>query len=434
MAYASPNKKNSKISVVTLGCARNLVDSQKILGHIKHKGGEISELEDADIAILNTCAFIEDAKQESIDAILELIELKKQKKIKKIIIAGCLAERYSQELIKEFKEIDAVIGAQKIKKDELPDKISLTLSHYVYLKICESCYNNCSFCVIPSIKGKFASRSVESIIQEVKVMDKKRIKEINIIGQDITAYGMDLYRKKSLAKLLKDICAQTKSIEWIRLLYTFPSHITDELMRVIAQQDQICKYVDVPFQHISTKILRNMNRKITKEETYALIEKMRKRIPDCYLRTALIVGLPGETDRDFNQLLKFVRDVKFEKLGVFMYSHEEGVPAYSMPNQVPQAIKEERYNIIMEAQRQISKSVQARFIDQTIKVLIDQRHETEKNVYIGRTEFDAPEVDGVVYVHVPQQAVAKKPKIKAGDFVRVQITHTSEYDLIGDVV
>lgn len=429
MDSRSQNNKNPKVAVVTLGCARNLVDSQKISGSMLNKGYDLTEVDDADVVILNTCAFIEDAKQESIDAILDLIELKKQKKIAKIVIAGCLAQRYSEELVHEFPEIDAIVGALQLEKESQPDQVSLTPGHYAYLKICESCYNNCSFCVIPSIKGKFVSRSIDSILQEVTRMDQRGVKELNVIGQDITAYGMDLYKEKSLARLLKEICAQTKKIEWIRLLYTFPSHITDELIDVIAREDKICKYIDVPFQHISDKILQRMNRKISKQETYDLIAKIRQRIPGCYLRTALIVGLPGETDEDFDELLRFVQDVRLEKLGVFMYSHEGGVPAYDMPDQVSQEVKEDRHRILMEAQQKISEAVQSGFLDKKVRVLIDQRHETEGDVFIGRTAFDAPDVDGVVYVHVPQDA-----NINVGDFVDVQITHTAEYDLIGDLV
>jgi len=434
-----------KVGIVTLGCSRNLVDSQKILGNITRKGLLIKEVEDADVAIVNTCAFIEDAKKESIDVILDLIELKKQGKLKKIIVAGCLAERYSQELVQEFKAIDAIIGAQKMLKDGLPDQLSLTPNHFAYLKICESCYNNCSFCVIPSIKGKFSSRSFESIFAEVKKIDSNNTKEINIIGQDITAYGMDIYKEKSLATLLSKISRSVKNVEWLRLLYTYPAHITDELLDIIASDPKICKYIDVPFQHISNSLLTRMNRKFTQKETFELIEKIRTKIPRAIIRTALIVGLPGERDKDFKELLKFVKDVKFEKLGVFIYSREEGVPAHKMPNQVPKKIKEQRYNILMNEQRSISRSIQEKFLGQRLKVLVEQRHEIDREVYIGRSEYDAPDVDGVVYIHGAlsdktrkgtklQSSPSKNKKIGIGEFVNVQITDTCEYDLIGDII
>lgn len=420
--------------MITLGCARNLVDSQKILGHVQGKGGVIVDVEDADIAIINTCGFIEDAKQESIDAIVDLVELKKQGKLKQIVIAGCLAQRYARELSAEFPEIDAVVGAQKMLRQASPMEVPLTPPHSAYLKICESCYNNCRFCVIPLIKGAFASRTQEAVLEDVRRMDQRGVKEVNIIGQDITAYGMDLYGEKRLASLLTAMTQITDSVEWIRLLYTFPAHITDALIGVIAAEDKICKYIDIPFQHISDPVLSRMNRKITKAETYALIAKIRERVPRAYLRTALIVGLPGETDDDFAQLMRFVKEARFEKLGVFMYSHEEGVPAYTMPDQVPAEVKEERYRRIMEMQRSISESVQARWLGKTVRVLIDRQHETEPDVFVGRTAFDAPEVDGVVYVHTDPARGSQRSEVKVGDFAEVEITHTSEYDLVGECV
>jgi len=419
--------QGKNVGVINLGCARNLVDSQVILGHLKRNGHHIVDVEQSDTAIVNTCAFIEEAKQESIDAIIDLLELKKQGKLKKVIVAGCLAQRYSKELIEEFEGIDAIVGAQKLNQDFIPDQVSLTPEHFAYIKICESCYNKCSFCIIPKIKGKFTSRSIESVINEVKQLDERGVKEIHIIGQDITAYGMDIYREMSLARLLKEIVAVTKNIQWIRLLYTFPAHVTDELIDVIAKEDKICNYIDMPIQHISDNLLTSMNRGITKQGTYDLIKKIKTKIPQGSLRTTFIVGMPGETEENFNELIRFVRDAQFEKVGVFVYSQEEGTPAYDMPNQVSESIKKKRLNTLMAVQQDISKEVQQKFIGQTLKVLIDEQQKDEPNVFLGRSEYDAPEVDGVVYVH-------SKKKLTSGDFVMAKIIDAYEYDLVGEVI
>lgn len=412
--------------MINLGCARNLVDSQVILGHLKRNGHHIVDVEQSDTAIVNTCAFIEEAKQESIDTILDLLELKKQGKLKRVIVAGCLAQRYSKELIKEFKGIDAIIGAQKLNQDFIPDQVSLTPDHFAYIKICESCYNKCSFCIIPKIKGKFTSRTIESVLKEIKQLDERGIKEIHIIGQDITAYGMDIYHEMSLARLLKEIVVVTKNIQWIRLLYTFPAHVTDELIDVIASEEKICNYIDMPIQHISDNLLLSMNRGITKQGTYDLIDKIKTKIPQGSLRTTFIVGMPGETEENFNELVQFVRDTQFEKVGVFVYSQEEGTSAYDMPNQVSESLKKKRLNILMTVQQDISKEVQRKFIGKALKVLIDEQQKGESNVYLGRSEYDAPEVDGVVYVH-------SKKDLMPGDFVLVKITDAYEYDLVGEI-
>lgn len=419
--------QGKNVGVINLGCARNLVDSQVILGKLKRSGHHIVDIAQSDVAIVNTCGFIEEAKRESIDTILDLLELKKQGKLKKVIVAGCLAQRYADELAEEFKDVDAIIGVQQLDKEAIPDQVSLTPGHFSYVKICESCYNQCSFCVIPKIKGKFVSRTIPSVLSEVKQLDERGVKEIHMIGQDITAYGMDIYREKSLAKLLKEIVAVTKNIQWIRLLYTFPTHVTDELIDVIANEEKICNYIDMPIQHISDNLLKSMNRNITKKETIDLIHKIRMKIPHGSLRTTFIVGLPGETEENFNELVAFVKDAQFEKVGVFVYSREEGTPAHDMPNQVPEGVKKKRLDALMAVQQEISKAVQERFIGRTLKVLIDEQQKGEENVYLGRTEYDAPEVDGVVYVH-------SRKKLASGEFVKVNITDAYEYDLAGEAV
>ncbi len=423
----SQEDKVSKVGVINLGCARNLVDSQMILGRLKKNGHRIVDVDKAEIAIVNTCSFIEDARRESVDTILELIELKKQGKLKKVIVAGCLAQRYGQELAKELKEVDAFVGTPTLPKDTMPAQYSLTPKHLAYIKICESCFNQCSFCAIPHIKGKFSSRTIESVVAEVKALDRRGVKEINIIGQDITAYGMDIYRTKSLAKLLKEIVMNVSNVRWIRLLYAFPAHMTDELIETIANEKKICNYIDMPLQHISDHILTDMHRSISKQGTLDLIRKIRTQIPEASLRTTFIVGFPGETDENFNELLSFVEDSKFERAGVFVYSREEGTAAYDFKNQVPERVKKERLNRLMQTQKEISQSIQQKFLGRQLNVLIEEKEGTDANVYLGRSEFDAPEVDGLVYVH------STKP-LQPGDFVQVEITDTYEYDLAGKLL
>ncbi|MCC6758187.1 MAG: 30S ribosomal protein S12 methylthiotransferase RimO [Candidatus Omnitrophica bacterium] len=416
-----------KVGVINLGCARNLVDSQEILGRLKKTGNRIVDIEHADVAIVNTCSFVADAKKESIDTILELLELKKQGKLKKVIVAGCLAQRYGKELAAEMKGIDAIVGTPSFLKNEVADQVSLTPKHFAYVKICESCYNRCSFCAIPGIKGKFSSKTIESVLEEIKRLDKAGVKEVNIIGQDITAYGMDLYREKSLARLLKEIVKVAENIQWIRLLYAFPAHVTDELIEVMAAEPKICKYIDMPLQHISDNLLLSMNRGITTAQTKALINKMRKRMPTASLRTTFIVGMPGETEENFQELREYMLETRFEKMGVFVYSREEKTAAYDMPGQVAETVKKKRMNTLMKDQQSISHDVQQGFVGRTLKVLIDEKEEGSNDIYIGRSEYDAPDVDGSVYVN-------SKRVLKPGDFVSVKITDALEYDLVGELL
>lgn len=419
--------KKERIGMINLGCARNLVDSQMILGRLKRNGHRIVEAEKSEVIIVNTCSFIEEARQESVDVILDLLELKRKGKIKKVIVAGCLAQRYGKELTKEFKEVDAFVGTLNLPKEGVAAQHSLTPGHFAYVKICESCFNRCSFCAIPHIKGKFSSRTIESIVEEVKALDQRGVREINIIGQDITAYGMDLYHAKSLARLLKEIAAVTQNVQWIRLLYAFPAHMTDELIEFIANEKKICHYLDMPLQHISDHILHNMHRSISKDQTIDLIRKIRTQIPDGSLRTTFIVGFPGETAGDFAELLSFVQQTKFERSGAFIYSKEEGTAAYHLPDQVPEKIKKNRLDSFMQTQQEISKRIQKQFLGRRLKVLIDEQQKNETDIYLGRSEFDAPEVDGIVYVH-------SQKILKPGDFVNVEVTDTLEYDLAGELL
>lgn len=413
-----------KIGVINLGCARNLVDAQMLLGRLKKNGHRIVEAQQAQTVIVNTCSFIEEARQESIDTILDLLELKKQGKIKKVIVAGCLAQRYGKDLVEEFKEVDAFVGTPTLQRDQMPEQMQLTAGHTAYVKICESCFNACSFCAIPKIKGKFISRSIESVVKEVAMLDAKGVKEINIIGQDITAYGMDLYREKSLAKLIKALVAVCKNIEWIRLLYAFPAHVTDELIEVMASEPKVCKYIDMPLQHISDHILKEQNRNITTQKTHDLIEKIRKAMPQAFVRTTYIVGLPNESAEDFNELRAFNKAMCFERVGVFIYSKEEDTLAASMSGHVSGKVKKERMDAIMLDQQDISRNVQQQFVGRRLKVLIEEQEKDSKDTYLGRSEYDAPDVDGLVYVRSAR-------KLKQGDFVMVQITDAYEYDLSG---
>ncbi|MCM8795893.1 MAG: MiaB/RimO family radical SAM methylthiotransferase [Candidatus Omnitrophica bacterium] len=415
-----PNKP--KIGILSLGCPRNLVDSESILARIKSKRYSIVDLDKADIAILNTCAFIEDAKRESIDAILDLIELKRKGSLKKIIILGCLPQRYKDILLREFPEVDAFIG--RVSLNHSLQRFPLTPKYYAYLKICEGCLNNCSYCVIPKIKGKFTSLPMDSILGKINGFNRSRISELNIIGQDITGYGIDLYGTLKLSELLRKITNLAKNIRWIRLLYLYPTRITDELLKVIADTPTICKYIDLPLQHINNRILRLMQRQTSKDEILRLLEKIRKIIPQVAIRTSLIVGFPSETEEEFEELLNFIQEAKFERLGAFIYSREEGTPAYSFTPQIPQKIKIERFNTLMSKQQKISEELNKKFFGKFIEVLIEEK---KNDFYLGRSQYDAPEVDGLVYVN------SKRP-LSCGEIIKAKIIDTLEYDLVAEAI
>lgn len=412
----------SKVGILSLGCPRNLVDSENIMGRLNLKGYPVVDIEKADICVVNTCAFIEDAKRESIEAILDLAGLKKEGKLKKIIVYGCLPERYKEDLRKELPEIDAFVG--RVSLNHELKRFPITPKHYVYLKICEGCLNNCSFCAIPKIKGKFASLDMDAIVKKTDKFSKEMVSELNIIGQDTSGYGIDLYGKPRLAELLRKIIARSRNIGWIRLLYLYPSRVSDELLRLIKDEPKICKYIDLPIQHINDRVLKLMNRRITKKEIISLIEKIRKIIPGIALRTSIIVGFPSESEKEFKELLKFLEETRFERLGAFVYSREEDTPAYNFRQQVPGKTKIERFNTVMSTQQRISKEINKDFLGKTISVLIDEQ---DKDLYLGRSQSDAPEVDGVVYV-------SSKRKLSPGDFVQTRIIDTLEYDLRGEAV
>jgi len=408
-----------KIGILSLGCPRNLVDSEGILGRLNSKGYPIVDLEEADVGIVNTCAFIEDAQKESIEAVMGLIGLKKKGKLKKIIVSGCLTQRYKDALIKELPEVDAFTGRVSLGYDR--QVFPIASRHYRYLKICESCVNRCSYCVIPKIKGRFQSLDMESVLDKVENFNRAGISELNIVGQDITGYGLDLYGKIRLVELLSRISRKAKDIGWIRLLYMHPSRISDELLDLIKDDPKICKYIDLPIQHINNRILKLMNRNISKKDIFGLIEKIRDRIPAAVLRTSLIVGFPSETEKEFEELLQFVRDIKFERLGAFIYSREDGTPAADFKNQVPLKVKQERLNRVMLQQQEVSADINKRLLGRIMDVLIDEQ---EEGRYLGRSQHDAPEVDGLVYI-------GSERKLKPGEFVKVKIEDTLEYDLVG---
>lgn len=410
----------NKIGILSLGCPRNLVDSENIIGRLRQKGHSIVDMEKADVAIVNTCAFIEEARQESVESILDLVELKKEGRLKKIIVYGCLPQRYRHILKQELPECDAFVG--RVSLNHSLERFPITPRHYVYLKICEGCINNCSFCIIPKIKGRFSSLDKETLLRQVDMFNRQGVSEINCIGQDITAYGMDLYGSMKLAGILREIAKRMKDVRWLRLLYLYPSRLTDDVLKAIRDEPKICKYIDLPIQHINDRLLKLMHRGTEKRDIIKLIDKIRKTIPEVALRTTVIVGFPSETQKEFKELLSFLQDVRFERLGAFIYSREADTPAYHFKGQIPKKIKMERLNTVMSCQQKISVSVNAGFLGKTLEVLIDAK---EKDCYLGRTAYDAPEVDGGVFVKSDR-------KLEPGDFVSVKITDTLEYDLVGE--
>lgn len=442
---------NEKVYLETLGCSKNQVDSEIMLGILNKYGFDLTHnSSDAEIIIINTCGFIESAKKESIDTIIELGELKKTGDCKVLIVTGCLTQRYSKELSEEIPEVDAFLGTTNfneiadivnniigtgerivstasIDKDvpyDLP-RILTSPSYTAYLKIAEGCDNLCTYCIIPKLRGKYRSRPLEKIVDEAKNLAKTGVKELIVIAQDITRYGLDLYGNYQLVKLLKEL-AQIKELKWIRLQYAYPDIISDELIDVIADNEKICKYIDIPIQHCNNEILKMMNRRTTKEHIVDVIGKLRSKIPNISIRTSLISGFPGETDEQFSELYDFVKDIEFDRLGVFTYSREEDTAAAKLPNQISEDIKEDRRDKIMLLQRDISLKKNMDKTGKIYDILIEEKVENE-NVYVGRTQFDAPEIDGVVYI-------SSDSRINIGEFVRAKIIDALEYDLIGEVI
>ena len=440
----------AKVGMVSLGCSKNRVDGEMMLYTLKERGFQlVQDVAYCDVAIINTCGFIEDAKQESIEEILELVRLKNEGTIRAIIVTGCLAERYRKEVMKELYEVDAVVGIggnkniadvveevlEKKKVELYPEKTELPLCggrvrttpfYYSYLKIAEGCDNRCTYCAIPMIRGSFRSRPMEDIIKEAEELSEKGVKEFILIAQDTSRYGEDLCGHSLLPELLRKLCA-VETLQYIRVLYCYPERITDELIDVIASEPKILKYIDIPMQHCSASVLKRMNRKGSRESLTALVKKLRERVNGITVRTTLMTGFPGETEEDFAELSEFVEEMRFDRLGCFAYSQEEDTPAANMPDQIDEDTKRRRQNIIMEQQGSISIEINRKYIGKTIGVLCEG-FDRMTDCYYGRSAADAPEVDGRVYY------ITNGKKSKIGDIVRVNITDSLDYDLMGILV
>lgn len=442
--------KNKKILFISLGCDKNLVDSEVMLGILADRGFEMTDTEvDADIIIINTCCFINDAKEESINTILEMAEYKKTVPCKALIVTGCLAQRYKQEIVDEIPEVDAVIGTSKYDEifdavdqalkgshfldvddlDRLPSvpgkRILTTGGHYAHLKIAEGCDKHCTYCIIPKIRGNYRSVPMEQLLAEAASLAEQGVKELILVAQETTLYGVDLYGKKSLHILLQEL-AKIKGIRWIRILYCYPEEIYPELIETIKNEKKVCHYLDMPIQHASDAILKRMGRRTTKAQLKETVSLLRKEIPDIVLRTTLIAGFPGETQEQHEELMEFVDEMEFERLGVFAYSPEENTPAASMPDQIPEEIKEERRDAILELQQEIAFDKAADMVGRTLYAMIEGKVADEP-AYVARTYADSPDIDGYVFVNTGEM-------LMSGDFVKVKITGSAEYDLIGELV
>lgn len=442
--------KNKKILFISLGCDKNLVDSEVMLGILADRGFEMTDTEDdADIIIINTCCFINDAKEESINTILEMAEYKKTGPCKALIVTGCLAQRYKQEIVDEIPEVDAVIGTSKYDEifdavdqalkgshfldvddlDRLPSvpgkRILTTGGHYAHLKIAEGCDKHCTYCIIPKIRGNYRSVPMEQLLAEAASLAEQGVKELILVAQETTLYGVDLYGKKSLHILLQEL-AKIKGIRWIRILYCYPEEIYPELIETIKNEKKVCQYLDMPIQHASDAILKRMGRRTTKAQLKETVSLLRKEIPDIVLRTTLIAGFPGETQEQHEELMEFVDEMEFERLGVFAYSPEENTPAASMPDQIPEEIKEERRDAILELQQEIAFDKAADMVGRTLYAMIEGKVADEP-AYVARTYADSPDIDGYVFVNTGEM-------LMSGDFVKVKITGSAEYDLIGELV
>lgn len=438
-----------KIFFVSLGCDKNLSDSEEMLGLLTKHGHEIiDEEEKAEAIIINTCCFINDAREESVETILEMAEYRKSGSCRVLIVTGCMAQRYQQEILDELPEVDAVLGTtsyddivraleeadagrryQEFKDiNSLPDtkggRVLTTGGHYGYLKIAEGCDKHCTYCIIPSLRGRFRSIPMERLLADAADMAQKGVKELILVAQETTVYGKDLYGEKSLHRLLKELC-KIPGIRWIRVLYCYPEEIDEELIRVMKEEKKVCHYLDLPIQHASDRILKRMGRRTTQKELRAIVSRLRQEIPDIILRTTLITGFPGETEEDHQELLEFVDEMEFDRLGVFPYSPEEGTPAAAMLDQIPEEVKEERRDELMELQQEISLDKGNSRIGQEVLVMIEGKVSGE-SAYIGRTYGDAPKVDGYIFVQTGEL-------LMTGDFARVRVTGALEYDLIGEL-
>lgn len=430
------NTKN-KVSVITLGCSKNLVDSENLITQLHANDYEVehdTHSEESNILIINTCGFIDRAKQESIDTILEGAELKQEGKIEKLYVTGCLSERYKNDLEKEIPDVDAYFGTLELpallnklnadyKHDLIGERWTATPQHFAYMKISEGCNRTCSFCAIPLMRGKHISRPIDALVKEAKNQARNGVKELILIAQELTYYGLDIYKERALPKLLNALC-EVEGIEWIRLHYAYPSKFPIEIIEVMAQQPKICNYLDIPLQHASDAVLKNMRRQITQEEQKELIREIKRILPDISLRTTMLVGFPGETEDDFNIMYEYIKEMEFDRLGVFTYSHEEDTIAHDMEDDVPSELKAQRANTLMETQQEISFAKNLNKIGKTYRVLFDRK---EGDYFVGRTEHDSPEVDNEVLV------LATDNFARVGDFAMVTITNAEAFDLYGKI-
>ena len=438
------------ILFISLGCDKNLVDSEVMLGLLDKKGYQIVDSEeDADIIVVNTCCFIHDAKEESIQTILEMAEYKKEGKLKALIVTGCLAQRYQQEIIDEIPEVDAVLGTTSYDHiveaveealagnghvvledvDALPDvkekRLVTTGGHYAYMKIAEGCDKHCTYCIIPKLRGNYRSVPMEKLLAEAKDLADQGVKELILVAQETTVYGKDIYGEKSLHKLLRELC-KIAGIQWIRILYCYPEEIYDELIQTIKEENKVCHYLDLPIQHASDAVLKRMGRRTSKAQLVEIIEKLRKEIPDISLRTTLITGFPGETQEQHEELKDFVDEMEFDRLGVFTYSPEEDTPAATMTEQISEEVKEDRQAELMELQQEIAFDLAEDMVGREVLVMIEGKV-ADENAYVGRTYKDAPNVDGLIFINTDEE-------LMSGDFARVRVTGALEYDLIGELI
>lgn len=427
--------KKNKINVVTLGCSKNVYDSEVLMGQLRANNKEVVHEEEGNIVVINTCGFIANAKEESVNTILEYVQKKEDGIVDKVFVTGCLSERYKPDLQKEIPSVDQYFGTTELpgllkalgadyKHELIGERLTTTPKNFAYLKIAEGCDRPCSFCAIPIMRGKHRSTPIEDLVKEAENLAAKGVKELILIAQDLTYYGLDLYKKRNLAVLLREL-VKVEGIEWIRLHYAFPTGFPMDVLEVMREEPKICNYIDIPLQHISDSILKSMRRGTTKEKTTQLLQEFRKAVPEMAIRTTLIVGYPGETEEDFQTLKEWVKETRFERLGCFTYSHEENTHAYNLEDDVPEEVKQERANEIMEIQAQISWELNQEKIGKEFKVVIDRK---EGNYFVGRTEYDSPDVDNEVLID------ASKHYLKTGDFTKVKITDAADFDLYAEPV
>lgn len=424
-----------KINIVTLGCSKNVYDSEVLMGQLEANGKQVVHEEKGDVVVINTCGFIDNAKEESINTILEYVDLKNQGKVEKVFVTGCLSERYKPDLIREIPDVDQYFGTRDLpillkhlgadyKHELVGERLTTTPKHYAYLKISEGCDRPCSFCAIPLMRGNHISTPIDKLVIETQKLAKKGVKELILIAQDLTFYGLDIYKKRALGDLLKELI-KVEGIEWIRLHYAFPTGFPEDVLDIVKSEPKICNYIDIPLQHINTELLKAMKRGTTFEKTNALLDKFREKVPDMAIRTTLIVGFPGETEEKFEELKQWVRDQRFDRLGCFTYSHEENTTAFVLDDKIPDDVKQQRVEEIMAIQQQISWEKNQEKVGKIFRCIFDRK---EGNYFVGRTEYDSPDVDNTVLVP------AENVYLSIGEFANVKITSAEDYDLIGELV